>query len=116
MSAATPALSADQLVKKFPRVFGDGFGKLPGEYHMEQDDVKSVKYSPRRVPVAIRKRLRETSEDLKSREIVALVTTPTPWLVVSKTNGTLRKVTYLSANAHYDLYSGIVDPFIFICT
>lgn len=25
-------LSADQLVNKFPRVFSDGVGKLPGEY------------------------------------------------------------------------------------
>ena len=27
-----PVLSADQLVNKFPRVFSDGVGKLPGEY------------------------------------------------------------------------------------
>ena len=56
-----PVLSADQLVKKFPRVFGDGVGKLPGEYHMELDEtVKPVQHPPRRVPVAIRERLQET--------------------------------------------------------
>ena len=90
-----PVLSADQLVKKFPRVFGDGVGKLPGEYHMELDEtVKPVQHPPRRVPVAIRERLQETLEDLESREIVARVTTPTPWIssmiVVPKRNGTLR--------------------------
>ena len=58
LSAAEPALSADQLVKKFPRVFGNGVGKLPGEYHMELDEtVKPVQHPPRRVPVAIRERL-----------------------------------------------------------
>ena len=95
LSAAEPVLSADQLVKKFPRVFGDGVGKLSGEYHMELDEtVKPVQHPPRRVPVAIRERLQEALEDLESREIVARVTTPTPWIssmvVVPKPNGTLR--------------------------
>ncbi|XP_020616010.1 uncharacterized protein LOC110054021 [Orbicella faveolata] len=88
-------LSADQLVKKFPRVFGDGVGKLPGEYHMELDEtVKPIEHPPRRVPVATRECLRETLEDLESREIVARVTTPTSWIssmvVVPKPNGALR--------------------------
>ena len=90
-----PVLSADQLVKKFHRVFSDGVGKLPGEYHMTLDEtVKPVQYPPRRVPVAIRERLRETLEDLERQEIVARVTTPTSWIssmvVVPKPNGTLR--------------------------
>ena len=90
-----PVLSAYQLVKKFPRVFGDGVGKLPGEYHMELDEtVKPVQHPPRRVPVAISERLQEALENLESREIVARVTTPTPWIssmvVVAKPNGTLR--------------------------
>ena len=61
--------------------FGDGVGKLPGEYHIELDEtVKPVQHPSRRVPVAIRERLQETLEDLESREIVARVTTPTPWI------------------------------------
>ena len=56
-----PVLSADQLAKKLSRVFGDGIGKLPGEHYMELDGtVKPVQHPPRRVPVAIRERLRET--------------------------------------------------------
>ena len=51
------------------------------EYHMELDEtVKPVQHPPRRVPVAIRERLQEALEDLESREIVARVTTPTPWV------------------------------------
>ena len=90
-----PVLSADQLVKKFHRVFSDGVGKLPEEYHMTLDEmVKPVQHPPRRVSVAIRERLRETLDDFERRQIVARVTTPTSWIssmvVVPKPNGTLR--------------------------
>ena len=58
LSAAEPALSADQLVKKFPPVFGDGVGKLPGEYYVELDEkVNPVQHSPCRVPFGIRELL-----------------------------------------------------------
>ena len=56
-----PVSSANQLVKKFPHVFGDGVGKLPGEYHIERDEtVKPVQHPPRRVLAAIGQRLRQT--------------------------------------------------------
>ena len=83
------------LSKSFPRVFADGVGALAGEYHMVLDEsARPVQHPPRRVPVAIRERLRETLEDLEKREIIARVTTPTPWIssmvVVPKKNGKLR--------------------------
>ena len=89
-----PVLSADQLLKKVPRDFVDGVGKLLGEYHMELDErVKPVQHPPRRVPVAIHERLLQALEDLESQEIIAYATTPTPWIssmvVVPKPNGTL---------------------------
>ena len=56
------------------------------------ESVRPVQQPPRRVPVAIRERLRETLEE--KREIIARVTTPTPWIssmvVVPKKNGKLR--------------------------
>ena len=39
---------------------------------------RPVQHPPRRIPFAIRERLRETLEDLETREIIARVTTPTP--------------------------------------
>ena len=68
---------------------------LRGEYHMVLDEsARPVQHPPRRVPVAIRERLRETLEDLEKREIIARVTTPTPrissMVVVPKKNGKLR--------------------------
>ena len=92
---ASSPVSADQLIKSCPRVFADGVGALAGEYHMVLDvSARPVQHPPRRVPVAIRERLRETLEDLEKREIIARVTTPTPWIssmvVVPKNNGKLR--------------------------
>ena len=58
---ATSPVSADQLFKRFPRVFTDGVGALAGEYRMVQDkSARPVQHPPRRVPFAIRERLRET--------------------------------------------------------
>ena len=93
---ATSPVAADQLLlKRFRRVFADGVGILAGEYHMVLDEsVRPVQQPPRRVPFAIRERLRETLEDFEKREIIARVTTPTPWIssmvVVPKKNGKLR--------------------------
>ena len=92
--AAISSVSADQLIKSFPRVFADGVGALAGEYHMVLDEsARPVQHPPCRDPVAIRKCPRETLEDLEKREIIARVTTPTPWIssmvVIPKKNGKL---------------------------
>ena len=70
-------------------------GALAGEYQMVLDEsARPVQHPPCRVPVAIREHLRETLEDLEKREIIACMTTPTPWIslmvVVPKKNGKLR--------------------------
>ena len=69
---ASSPVSADQLIKSFPRVFADGRGALVGEYHMVLDEsARPVQHHPRRVPVVICECLRETLEDLEKREIIA---------------------------------------------
>ena len=69
---ASSPVSADQLIKSFPRVFADGRGALAGEYHMVLDEsARPVQHHPRRVPVVICECLRETLEDLEKREIIA---------------------------------------------
>ena len=94
-SSVSAPLSRDQLIRDFPSVFGDGVGQLAGEYHMELiESARPVQHAPRRVPVAIRERLKETLEDLEQQEILAQVTTPTPWIssmvVLPKKDGKLR--------------------------
>ena len=76
---ASSPVSADHLIKSFPRVFADGVGALAGKYHLVLDEsARPVQHPPRRVPVAISERLRETLEDLEKREIIARATTPNP--------------------------------------
>ena len=83
------------LIKKYPQVFGEGVGKLAGEHHIRIDStVNPVQHAPRRVPVALRAKVKETLEDLEKQEIIAPVTCPTAWIssmvTVPKKNGKLR--------------------------
>ena len=88
-------LTKEQLFKKYPRVFSDGVGCLDGEYHIRLNPQNMpVQHAPRRVPVALRDRLKGTLEQLCEEDILAQVTEPTSWVssmvVVPKSNGKLR--------------------------
>jgi len=78
----------------YPEVFHEGVGQLEGEYHIRlNEDAQPVQHSPRRVPVALRDRLKKTLDNLVQQNIITPVTKPTPWInsmvVVPKINGTL---------------------------
>ena len=93
--ALPTAISKEDLVKKFPNVFGEGVGQLDGEYRIRLDETADpVQHAPGRVPVALREQLKQTLDDLEQQEIVAPVTAPTTWVnsmvVVPKKNGKLR--------------------------
>ena len=94
-TAPRGSLTKEALFKKYPEVFGEGVGKLPGEHHIRMDPtVEPVQHAPRRVPVAIRAKLKEALEELEEQNIVTPVTTPTPWIsslvTVQKKSGKLR--------------------------
>jgi RNase H-like domain found in reverse transcriptase/Reverse transcriptase (RNA-dependent DNA polymerase)/Integrase zinc binding domain len=84
---------ADWL-KEYDDVFS-GLGCLPGEYtiRIKTDAVPKVEPS-RRVPLALRDRLKEKLNSLEKQEIIEKVTHPTDWVhnlvVVEKLNGDLR--------------------------
>ena len=85
----------EQLLKKHPKVFGEGVGILQGHYHIRLDPtVEPVQHAPRRVPLALKDRLQETLDSLAQQNIISPVTEPTPWIssmvVVPKNNGSLR--------------------------
>ena len=91
---ATP-VATRQLIKSYPKVFSDGVGLLQGHYHIRLDsNAVPMQHAPRRVPVPLRARLKETLDDLVRQEILAPVEQPTPWIssmvVVPKKDGTLR--------------------------
>ena len=58
-----------------------GTGKLQGQYKLEiEEDAKPVIHSPRRVPVALKEKLKHELERLQSIGIIERVTKPTPWV------------------------------------
>ena len=89
------ALSREDLLRKYPKVFKANVGKMDGEYRIRIDtEVDPVQNAPRRVPVALRDKLKMTLDNLQQQDIIAAVTTPTAWInsmvVVPKANGKLR--------------------------
>ena len=88
-------VTKEELMLKFPDVFGEGLGQLDGQYKIRLDEtVPPVQHAPRRIAVALRPQLRDTLDALEAQGIVAQVTTPTRWIssivAVPKKNGKLR--------------------------
>ena len=88
-------VTKEELMLKFPDVFGEGLGQLDGEYKIRLDEnVPPVQHAPRRVAVALRPQLKETLDALEAQGVIAQVTTPTKWIssmvAVPKKNGKLR--------------------------
>ena len=89
-----PVLTKESLVQEFPEVFV-GTGKFDGKYTLEIDPTaKPIVHPPRRVPVALKKQLKDELSRLEQLGILKEVTSPTPWVssmvVVRKPNGNLR--------------------------
>ena len=74
-------VSIEQLDKKFPENF-TGTGKLPGQYNIEVDpNVKPKIHPPRKVPVALKEKLKKELDRLKSQDIIAPIKDEaTPWV------------------------------------
>ena len=78
--APSEPLSKEKVLKEFANVF-EGTGKLQGKYHLELDEnATPIVYPPRKVPVAIKERLRNELERLTKMDIIKPVSTPTPWV------------------------------------
>ena len=59
----------------------EGLGCMDGPYHMELDEtVKPVVHLPRKVPVALRDRLKEELDKLVREKVITPVTEPTNWV------------------------------------
>lgn len=87
-------ITRETLTKNYPQVFSEGVGKLAGEYHIRIDSTTDpIQQAPHRVPVALRRKVKEALEDLEQQEVIAPVTSPTAWIssmvTVLKKNGKL---------------------------
>ena len=84
------SLTKEQILGKYSDVF-TGIGKLPGEFEIHlHDKVTPVVHPPRRVPVAIRDKLKAELDRMENLGIITKVTEPTDWVnslvVVEKPN------------------------------
>ena len=84
-------LSMEEVLKEYSDVF-QGTGKLKGQYKLEiEETAKLVVHLPRRVPVALKGKLKRELERLQSLGIIEKVIKPTPWIsslvIVQKPNG-----------------------------
>ncbi|UYV84124.1 K02A2.6-like [Cordylochernes scorpioides] len=83
----------NNLLDKYKDIF-EGIGCLQGEYKLETDPtIKPIKQAPRRVPIILRKELKEKLIDMEKKNIIAKVDYPTDWisnLVLVKSTKKLR--------------------------
>ena len=91
-SETARAKTADQLIKEYHDVFEGDLGTLPGTQRLELDPSVTPTISPsRRVPLALKPRLKQELERLTSLRVIA---PPTDWVsnvvVATKPSGDLR--------------------------
>lgn len=83
-----------QVETKYSDMF-EGLGCIPGEYSIKiNKEVEPVVHPPRKVPVALRQKVKEELARMESLGVIQKQTEPTPWVnsmvTVTKPNGSLR--------------------------
>ena len=91
---STTPMTRDSVIREYSQLF-TGLGELEGEVTLHlKPDATPVVHPARRVPHAIRGRLKEELDKMESTGVIEKVTTPTDWVnslvVVEKPNGKLR--------------------------
>ena len=80
-SVRARAKTADQLIKEYHDVFEGDLATLPGRQRLEADPSVTPTISPsRRVPLALKPRLKQELERLTSLRVIAPVDSPTDWV------------------------------------
>ncbi|XP_060070555.1 uncharacterized protein K02A2.6-like [Ylistrum balloti] len=76
----TSTLTHNDITTRYSDVF-EGIGKLEGKYHLVVDPtVPPVVHAPRKVPIALRDRLKAELDRLESMNVITPVTEPTAWV------------------------------------
>lgn len=72
--------SSEFIIDKYPSVF-TGLGCLDKPYHIDIDEtVKPVINPTRKVPVALRDKLKSTLQDMEKKDVIRKVDHPTEWV------------------------------------
>ena len=87
------------LANKYPDVFDDGLGKLPGKVHLQVDPACQLGILPaRKVPVSVKEKFQAELKRLQDLNVIAPVDQPTEWVsqfvVAVKRSGDLRVCIY----------------------
>ena len=87
-------LTLEQLLNQYRSTF-KGLGSLGSDYELTlKDDAVPVVHAPRRVPITLKKKLKDTLDELVLNKVIAPVKEPTDWVsslvVAEKKNGKLR--------------------------
>ena len=91
---STTPLTAESILKEHANLFR-GDGKLEGDLHLEIDlNVSPVQLPTRKVPIAIKEKLKEELDRLEGLNITTPVNVPTSWIsatvITLKKNGNVR--------------------------
>lgn len=94
MESTESTVNQKTLQNEFPDVF-KGDGKLEGKLHLDIDKtVTPVKLTTRKVPVAIKEKVKEHIDNLYQRGVLTPVDVPTDWIssvvIVTKQSGDIR--------------------------
>ena len=85
----------NDLANKYPDVFDNGLGKLPGKVHLHVDPAyQSVILPASKVPVSVKEKFKAELKRLQDLKVIAPVDRPTEWVsqfvVAVKKSGDLR--------------------------
>ncbi len=79
-SVATGKLTSENVFEEYSDVF-KGIGDIPGEYHIKVDpNIKPVQHPPRKVPVALRAKVKAELQRMEDLGVIKKVTEPTDWV------------------------------------
>ena len=87
--------STEKIVQEYADIFEREVGSLPGTVHLEtEDNASPVIILPRRVPTALKTKLKEELDKYVKLGVLAQVEEPTPWVsslaIATKKSGALR--------------------------
>ena len=90
-SKADQGLTKESILTEYADVF-EGLGKMEGKLHFEVDEtVQPSVMPPRRVPIAVKGKLKSELQRLEDKGVIKKITVPTDWVsslvVTQKANG-----------------------------
>ena len=100
--AQKPKFTRDSVMSEYSDVFGEELGRMEGKVHLETDpNVAPTVMPPRRVPVALKEKLKNELDRLTQRKVISPIQEPTDWvssmIAAKKPDGNIR----LCIDPHY---------------